>query len=181
MMVLAVFIVAAAVYGGARAIAREIAAARDAAGRARALQLLAVFAPAVSAADADPRALLVWQPIARAARQLFPDEFAALDRAGGGTFPFSVERIQAAHSRWTADWLGWERTHDAEYKLKAAEVEQELLASGGSAVARGRLDSVEREKLERYQRRYEEYVRVAKALQALAGAYGPVPPGATPT
>jgi hypothetical protein len=173
MLLLAALIVAAAAYGGARAIAREIAASRDAAGRGRALQILGVFAPALGAADADPRALLVWQPIARAARDLFPDEFAALDRAGGGTFPFSVERIQAAHSRWTAEWLAWERTHDAEYKLKAAEVEEELIASGGSAVVRGRLDSVEREKLDRYQRRYEEYVRVAKSLQALAGASGP--------
>jgi hypothetical protein len=164
---IAAIIVAAAVYSGARAVAREIAAARDAAGRGRALQIMGVFAPAVSAADADLRALLVWQPMARTARHLFPDEFAALDRAAGGTFPFSGERIQAAHSRWTAEWLAWERTHDAEYKLKTAEVEQELLASGGSAVVRGRLDSVEREKLERYQRRYEEYVRVAKALQAL--------------
>jgi hypothetical protein len=34
---------------------------------------------------------------------------------------------------------------------------------------RARLDAVEREKLETYQRRYEEYVRVAKALQALSG------------
>ena len=163
----AALIVAAAIAWGAHAIAREIAAAREAASRGRALQILAVFAPAVSAADADPRALLVWQPIARTARQLFPDEFAALDRASGLPFPFSPDRIEAAHARWTAEWLGWERTHDAEYKLKAAEAEQELLASGGSAVMRGRLDGIEREKLDRYQRRYEEYVRVAKALQAL--------------
>lgn len=168
-LIIAAIIVAAAAYGGARAVAREIAGMREAAGRGRTLDLLAVFAPAVGAADADPRALLAWQPIARTARQLFPDEFATLDRAAGGTFPFSAERIQAAHARWTADWLVWERTHDAEYKLKAAEVEQELLASGGSTVVRGRLDGVEREKLDRYQRRYEEYVRVAKALQALLG------------
>ena len=77
--------------------------------------------------------------------------------------------VQAAHARWTAEWLAWERTHDAEYKLKAAEIEEELLASGGSTVVRGRLDGVEREKLDRYQRRYEEYVRVGKALQALLG------------
>jgi hypothetical protein len=32
---------------------------------------------------------------------------------------------------------------------------------------RARLDAVEQEKLEIYQRRYAEYVRVAKALQAL--------------
>ena len=33
--------------------------------------------------------------------------------------------------------------------------------------ARARLDAIEQEKLELYQRRYAEYVRVAKALQAL--------------
>ena len=158
---------AGAVAWGTFAIAREMAAAREAASLGRTLQLLGVFAPGLGAADADPRALLVWQPIARTARQLFPAEFAALDHAAGGTFPFTAERIQAAHSRWTAGWLAWERAHDAEYKLKAAEIEQDLLASGGAAVVRGRLEAVEREKLDLYQRRYEEYVRVAKALQGL--------------
>ena len=101
------------------------------------------------------------------ARQMFPAEFAELDAAAGGAFPFSQDRLQTAHAQWTADWLGWERTHDAEYKLKAAVVEQEMAASGGSPVLRARLDAVEQEKLELYQRRYAEYVRVAKALQAL--------------
>ena len=135
--------------------------------RARALDLLAMFAPAMSAAATDPRAILVWQPLARMARQIFPAEFAELDAAGAGTFPFSQEQLQAAHAHWTADWLGWERTHDSEYKLKAATVEQEIASAGTSPVLRARLDAVEREKLELYQRRYEEYVRVAKALQAL--------------
>ena len=35
------------------------------------------------------------------------------------------------------------------------------------AQLRARLDAVEREKLDLYQRRYTDYVRVAKALQAL--------------
>jgi hypothetical protein len=126
-----------------------------------------MFAPAVSAAAADPRAILVWQPLAGTARQLFPEEFAQIDAAAGGRFPFSKERLEAAHAHWTADWLAWERTHDSEYKLKAAVAEQELVAAGPSPVLRARLDAVEREKLELYQRRYEEYVRVAKALQAL--------------
>ena len=90
-----------------------------------------------------------------------------LERAAGGPFPFTPEQVQAAHAQWTADWLAWERTHDGEYKLKAAIVEQERAASGGSAVLRGKLDAVEREKLDSYQRRYSEYVRIAKALQAL--------------
>jgi hypothetical protein len=53
--------------------------------------------------------------------------------------------------------------------MKAAAAQAELLASGGSgtAAARARVDAVEREKLDLYQRRYGEYVRVAKALQAL--------------
>jgi hypothetical protein len=46
-------------------------------------------------------------------------------------------------------------------------VEEEVERSGGSVAARGRLAGVEREKLERYQQRYAEYVRVAKALQVL--------------
>jgi hypothetical protein len=63
----------------------------------------------------------------------------------------------------------WEASHDTEYKLKAATAEEELRASPGSPVLRARLDSVEREKLERYQRRYEEYTRVSKALKNLGG------------
>ena len=119
------------------------------------------------AASADPRSILDWEPLARTARQLYAEEFAQLDGALGSTFPFSAERIQNAHARWTAEWLAWERTHDAEYKLKAAAAEEELTRSAGSTVARARLDAVEREKLELYQRRYEEYIRVAKGLQAL--------------
>jgi hypothetical protein len=140
---------------------------RDQARRGRALQIMAMFAPAIESARTDPRALLVWAPLARAARQLLPDEFAMIDRATGATFPFSPDAIQAAHAQWSADWLAWERSHDAEYKRRAAEVEHELSASGGSPVLRAKLDAVEREKLELYQRRYEEYVRTAKALQAL--------------
>ena len=134
---------------------------------ARRLQLLQMFAPGVSAASADPRALLTWQPLASTARAMFPDDFAELDRAAGATFPFSRAQIEAAHARWSTDWLAWERTHDAEYKLKAATAEQELRASPGSSVLRARVDSVEQEKLERYQRRYEEYTRVSKALKNL--------------
>jgi hypothetical protein len=148
-------------------IVGEMRAARGGAGLGdRIPTLLTLFAPALTAVQQDARAFLVWQPIAKATRQLFPEEFATLDRAIGGTFPFSRERIEAAHSQWTADWLAWELVHDTEYKLKATVAEQELLAQGGK-VARARLDAVEREKLELYQRRYAEYVRIAKALQAL--------------
>jgi hypothetical protein len=141
----------------------------DASEATRRLQILALFAPGLAAAADDPRALLVWQPLASTARALFPDDFAAIERAAGATFPFSRDQIEAAHARWSSEWLAWERTHDGEYKVKAATAEEELRASPGSAVLRARLDSVEREKLERYQRRYEEYTRVSKALKNLGG------------
>jgi hypothetical protein len=145
-------------------IAQEIRASREERVRSRSLQLLSLFAGARKEAGDDPRAVLVWQPIAKIARGLFPAEFAALDRSAGRPFPIDADVIQAAHARWTSDWLAWEGSHDAAYKLKAASVEHEGLEP---SVARARLDVIEREKLELYQRRYEEYVRVAKALQAL--------------
>src|SRR5262249_31117483 len=98
------------------------------------------------------------------------EEFALLDRASGHTFPFGKERFDAAHASWTAEWLAWERTHDMEYKRKAAAAEHDLATSGGSSLVRATLETVEREKLDSYQRRYEEYIRIAKALQALADA-----------
>jgi hypothetical protein len=151
-----------------RQIVGELRAAREEAARGRALALLQMFTPGQAAAQTDPRALLVWQPLAKTARELFPRDFASLDVAAGTTFPFTKDQLQAAHAQWTADWLAWERTHDAEYKLKAAVAERELAEAGGSALGRSRLEAVEREKLETYQRRYQEYVRIAKALQALA-------------
>ncbi len=167
-VLLAALIVAAAIGWAALQVVGELRARREAAGTGeRVATLLTLFAPALAATQQDPRAFLVWQPIARAARQLFPEEFTALDRAMGASFPFPGERIEAAHSQWTADWLAWELAHDTEYKLKAAVAEHELSAQGGSGVARAKLDAVEREKLDLYQRRYTEYVKTAKALQAL--------------
>lgn len=133
----------------------------------RTLQLFSIFAPAVAAAQTDARSLLAWEPLARTGRQLFPEEFAALDAAAAASFPFGADRVQAAHAQWTADWLAWEHAHDAEYKARAAAVEEELAQAHGSPAVRARLDVVEREKLELYQRRYQEYVQVGKALQAL--------------
>jgi hypothetical protein len=135
--------------------------------RERELALVALFAPAMALAQRDPQVLLTWQPLAKTLRARFAAEFAALDAASGSTFPFSKEFLSAAHSRWTADWLTWEKAHDGAYKLKAVLAQQELKGDGGSEVARAKIDAIEREKLELYQRRYEEYVRVAKALQAL--------------
>jgi hypothetical protein len=167
MILVAALVVAAAMAWAARQIVDELRAGRGAGGAPdRVATLLALFAPALTETQREPRAFLVWQPIAKAARQLFPDEFAALDRAMGGTFPFPRERIEAGHAQWTADWLAWELAHDTEYKLKTAIAEQDV-TTDGSATARARLDAVEREKLDRYQRRYGEYIRVAKSLQSL--------------
>lgn len=166
-ILLAALIVAGAVCWAAQGIVRELQAGRAHEAETRTVQLLQTFAPGVAAAQTDPRALLTWAPLARTARQLYPHEFATLDRASGSAFPFGKEQIEAAHARWTTEWLAWERSHDAEFKMKAALAEHELTASGGSPALRARLDAVEREKLESYQRRYEEYIRVAKALQAL--------------
>lgn len=135
------------------------------------LQQLATFAPAVAAVQQDPKQLLVWYPLAQASRKLFPDAFAALDRAAGGRFPFTKEQLQAAHAKCSADWLAWERAHDAEFSLKAAEVQNEIDRTGqstshASPLLRTRLAAVEQQKLERYQQRYEEYIKTAKALAA---------------
>ena len=120
MIILASLIVAAAIAWAALHIVAELRAGREETARARTAALLALFAPGVADAQRDPRGFLVWQPIAAIARQLFPSEAAALDRAAGGRFPFTVEQIQSAHAQWTADWLAWERAHDAIYKRKAS-------------------------------------------------------------
>ena len=167
MLIAALFVLAAAVLGAGWIVARAI----ERAARERAvLQMIATFGGAVPVRD-DPRALLGWFPIARDARTLFPDAFRQLDAAHGGTFPFTASDVEAAHARCTAEWLAWERTHDTEYKLKAATIEQDVArsAQAGTSIGRSRVESVEREKLERYQQRYEEYIRTAKALQALIG------------
>src|SRR4051794_40402605 len=104
---LSALIVAAVVGWGAARIAGEVKASRIERARERVLDLLQAFASASSAAAADPKAVLVWEPLARVARNILPEDFAQLDRASGSTFPFGTDRIQAAHAQWTADWLGW--------------------------------------------------------------------------
>ena len=166
-LITAAIVIAIAVLWAGRELRAELRAAREESAQARALAVLQMFAPGVAATSIDPRAMLTWQPLARTARQLLPREFALLDAASGRPFPFNTDEVQAAHAQWTADWLAWERMHDAEYKLKAAVLEQEVTASGGSATSRAKLEAVEREKLDLYQRRYQDYVQVAKKLQAL--------------
>lgn len=164
-MLLSALIVAAAIVWAASRLSP--AAAPPAVDRRVMLDVLALFAPATGAVRDDPRALLAWQPLADTTRRLFPRECAAIDEAAGGTFPFSAAQVEGAHARWTADWLTWERNHDAVCKLKAATVEHELGEARSTAYGRARLDAVEHEKLEQYQRRYEEYTRVARGLQGL--------------
>jgi len=161
----AALIVAAAVVWAALHIASRQAAG-DSRREERTLAILTAFAPAIEAVQQSPRALIVWQPLARAARALYPEEFAALDRVAGATFPFPAARIEAAHAQWTSEWLAWERAHDAEFKRKAVEAEHDASAADPS-VRRARLDAIERDKLDLYQRRYEDYIKVAKALQSL--------------
>jgi hypothetical protein len=147
-------------------VAREIRRAR----LENAVQaMLRTFGPAQAAAQQDPKALLAWHPLAEASRTLFPQAFASLDKATGARFPFSKEAIERAHARVSSEWLAWEKAHDEEYRLKAAAAEQEMTGLSGDAanLARARLDRIQHEKIERYQQRYEEYVRTAKALQAL--------------
>ncbi|MSO45343.1 MAG: hypothetical protein EXQ59_01045 [Acidobacteria bacterium] len=166
LVLISALLVATAIVRAGALVASAFVASRGGLTADRALQFVGIFAPAIEA-ERDPRAILAWEAFARRIRPMFPEEFAVLDRDAGRTFPFNKAQLQAAHSQWTAEWLGWERTHDTEYKLKAALLEQEVGDSTGSPAARARTDALEREKLDLYQRRYEEYVRVAKALQML--------------
>jgi len=169
LLLTATIVAAAAIVVGARLIAVEIRQSHRDAANVRTLTILQTLAPGIEAARSDPRALLVWHPIAQTLRRLCPDEFAVLDGAAGGPFPFPPDQLRAAHAQWTADWLAWERSHDADYKDRAAVAQQELEASRDSAAAHAKVDAVERQKLELYQRRYQEYIQVGKALQSLIG------------
>ena len=100
--------------------------------------------------------------------------------AAGGRFPFSRELVEAAHARWTADWLAWERQHDVEYKERVAAAEQALDAAPAdqAAALQLRLAAINQEKLQTYQERYEHYVRVGKAIGAIGEQLDAGPDGA---
>jgi hypothetical protein len=153
--------VVVAIGGAALVISLQIRRSRD---DATAAALLALFASATMEVREDPRRLLDWQPTIDLARRLFGPAMQRLDATAGRPYPFGPAEAREAHSRWTAAWLAWERAHDEECKLKARAAE----AAGGADV-RAAVAAIERDKLERYQRRYEEYVRVGKALAALGG------------
>ena len=132
--------------------------------------LVEMFGPVVARGREHPRDLVGWAAVARATRQLFPEACGELDAAAGGRFPFSAGLVEAAHARWTAEWLAWERQHDLDYKRKADAAEATLDRAEGDAAshARAQLAAIEQEKLQLYQQRYEEYVLVGKALAAIA-------------
>ena len=135
--------------------------------------LLTSVAPAV--ARAEPRELLAWRSAADAARQLFPEAVAVIEAGTGERFPFPRAVVEDAHAHWTADWLAWEQHHDTEYRERAAalEVERHAAAGGDAATAvRAKIGALEDEKLQTYQRRYEEYVRVGNGLIALTAPAG---------
>ena len=102
LIVLSAAIVAAALVA-TQAMVRELKSIRDEVRRSRALTIVSLFAPGVAAARLDPKALLAWQPLARLARRIAPDDFVRLDRESGSMFPFSEDALQAAHAQWTAD------------------------------------------------------------------------------
>ena len=154
---------------GASGVAAIIADSRRRHRQNALLEMLALFGPGVARVQVEPRELVPWSQVAASARALFPEAFRELDEASGGHFPFSPDLIESVHARWTTQWLAWERDHDLEYKRRAAEVEVELegASPARSSVLRARLAEVEQEKLLRYQERYEEYVRVGKAIGGL--------------
>ena len=119
----AAFIVAAAIVAAAYLVAAELRAAREQVSRGRALTILQAFASGIEAARADPRALLVWQPLAQAVRTLFPDECASLDAAAvqrwpiaspstaGGAVSYQSERslrlVGQSRCGLDLEWLGY--------------------------------------------------------------------------
>ena len=131
--------------------------------------VLATFGPAVAKVHVEPRALVAWASVATTARALFPDAFKELDAASGARFPFPATVIEDAHAKWTTQWLTWERDHDLECKRQTSRVEAELArASAEDAPGlHSQQAAIEQEKLLRYQERYEEYVRVGRAMGEL--------------
>ena len=167
MIEFALVVVAAAIWYAAILVSTALRRRQQ---EAQMLELLAIFAPACERAHADPRALLAWYPVAAAARRAFPVAFAILENDGEARFPFGAADLEAAHARWSTDWLDWERRQDAEHRARREAVEAELgqATEEEAPPLRARLEALEREKLEQYQRRYEEYVRVSRTLKELS-------------
>ena len=128
--------------------------------------LLTSLAPA--AALGEPRDLLAWRDAAETARRMFPEAIKAIEKQTGEAFPFPHRVVDDAHARWTTEWLAWERRHDSDFKQRASALETELRATGDTPpTVRARLAALDDEKLQAYQERYEEYVRIGNGLAAL--------------
>lgn len=134
---------------------------------AQVLELLATFGPVVERARTAPQTLLTWFPIAVTARRAFPDAFDTLDGDAAHRFPFSSAQLESAHATWTTEWLAWEGAHDADYRRRSEVMEATAATGADGDATRSGLELLERERLETYQRRYETYVKVSKALAAL--------------
>ena len=80
-------------------------------------------------------------------RKLFPEAFHRLDAVCEGRFPFSAALVEAAHAKWTSEWLAWERQHDLDYKRRASAAEAELSRAGETdpATVRARLAAIDQE------------------------------------
>ena len=83
-------------------------------------------------AGPEAAARLVSARASRAA-SCFPTRSRSSTRLRAERFHSRKEQLKAAHARWTADWLAWERAHDAEYSLKAAQVQDEIDRAQGQA------------------------------------------------
>lgn len=117
----------------------------------------------------DPRAILGWANSFDTIRRLFPVVIKRIEQVSGRSFPISDDFIEAAHARCTAEWLAWERKHNAEYQEKTALLDADIGATDRMAdpEIRARSARLEDEKLQSYQQRYEEYVSIGKALAEL--------------
>jgi len=131
--------------------------------------LLSMFGPVIERSRSDPRIILSWHPIGEVARQTFPEAFATIEQKWVEKFPFNSAQIEAAHAQWTAKWLEWENDHNSDYQRKEESITAELNPEDreSSNEARARTDRLEQEKLQLYQRRYEEYVRISRGLAGL--------------
>jgi len=176
MIALAVLLVAVVLVFGVFAVMAALRARRR---DARLLSVCATFGPAIERAQSNPRVLLAWYPAACAMKRQFADAFAALSADPSKPFPWGAADIEVAHARWTATWLEWERHQDAEHRATTAGIELELDQADANAIPalKTRLERLEQKKLERYQRRYEEYVSVSRALAKLLDSASSLPGG----
>jgi hypothetical protein len=167
-LVIAALIVAAAIGAAAFVIATEVrAGARRCDADQGTHDPAGCLRPGIEAARADPRALLVWHPLGRAVRQ--PVSHRARGARQGR------RRIVPLHARPGA---GGALAVDDRLAGVGASARRRLQGPrGGGRTRTGGLERIagragagrrhRREKLDLYQRRYQDYVQVARALQAL--------------